>query len=161
MILSFQELIARFAPFQVAVGAEGEVVSLLCTATERPSICLWRTPYQAEFHTQVPFPHVVVAEHLHSGRRSCVGGWEAFLLPRCRSQAVRACHQRAGGTGRRCLAVRGWSRRGRRVHHHHCRHHGHRGATEQPGDGSDRPGRVGRERGSVALPEQWRHQHRL
>ena len=32
----------------MAVGAEGEVVSLLCTATERPSICLWRTPYQAE-----------------------------------------------------------------------------------------------------------------
>jgi len=32
---------------QVAVGAEGEVVSLLCTATERPSICLWRTPYQS------------------------------------------------------------------------------------------------------------------
>ena len=25
------------------------MVSLLCTATERPSICLWRTPYQVEF----------------------------------------------------------------------------------------------------------------
>ena len=48
LTFSFQELIARFAHFQVAVGAEGEVVSLLCTATERPSICLWRTPYQAE-----------------------------------------------------------------------------------------------------------------
>ena len=30
----------------MAVGGEGEVVSLLCTATEKPSICLWRTPYQ-------------------------------------------------------------------------------------------------------------------
>ena len=122
LILSFQELIGPFAPFQVAVGAEGEVVSLLCTATERPSICLWRTPYQAEFHKQMPFPHVVVAEHLHSWRRSCVGGWEAFLLSGCRSQAVRTCYQRARGTRRRRLAVRGWSCCGRRVHHHHCCH---------------------------------------
>ena len=29
------------------VGAAGDVVSLVCRASERPSICLWRTPYQA------------------------------------------------------------------------------------------------------------------
>ena len=29
------------------VTSEGDVVNLLCKASERPSICLWKTPYQA------------------------------------------------------------------------------------------------------------------